>query len=150
MQQRRADCHNITAAQVVPRPVKQMARMLVQKNAQLIKLMEMLKFHINCIGTFVPVKEIEKRSSLPVDFNHIFFFINYGIVNQHVYTSCVPFSPHHLPPQAAKSAFCSHTDRTSAATIFLTVRNISCLSCFLRSLLKAFITSNKPKISKNG
>ena len=75
VQQGGTDGNDITAAQVMPCPVDQMARVLVQENAHLIKLMEMLKLHINRIGTLIPVKEIEKRRPLPVNLDQVFLFI---------------------------------------------------------------------------
>lgn len=83
VEQGRAQSHNITAAHIVPDSIYQVSRLFVQKDAHLVKLMEMLKFHIDRVGAFVIVEIVVKVLAWMANFYFMFFRIDNSIVNQH-------------------------------------------------------------------
>ena len=58
VQQSRTQSYNIAAPKIIPYAVYEMAGLFVQKNAYLVKLVEVLEFHIDGIGALIIIKKV--------------------------------------------------------------------------------------------
>lgn len=72
---------DVTAAHVEPDAVNQVSRLVVQKDAHFIELVEMLEFHINRVGTLVIVKKVIQIFPGASDLNLIFLRVDQSVVN---------------------------------------------------------------------